>query len=245
MSFDLSLPVLLALAIGLATCGEAVAQGGPPPPTVPPQVETLPTDGPANPMREAALDELAALQAEAARQDSLAQAAAEARAAAEAARLALPVVYATGYGLTVTLPAGWDGPVTAQEAAFPGYALYTFDNAGDHAVPGARLRIERIGTLNPVDAERWRRGQSPYGLHGLQPVAPAGAVVLPAGVQAAVALAGGGLRGLTAYARRGTTYWAVQAAVPEAFYTAAPSVLAELLAGVQLPAGDLPVAAGR
>lgn len=238
MSFDLTLPVLLLLAIGLATCGEATAQT-----LLDRAPESAPTMTPPELVREAALDELAAQQAETARQDSLRQAAQAAAAAAEAYRLSLPVVYATGYGLTVTLPGGWDGPVTAQETAFPGYALYTFDNARlDRAIPGARLRIERIGTLNPLDAERWRRGQSGYGLHGLRPVAPSDAAALPAGTEAAVAVEGDGLRGVTAYARRGNTYWAVQAAVPQAIYDAAPAVLTDLLSGVQLPSAAVPTA---
>lgn len=245
MPFDLTLPALLFLAIGLATCGEAAAQARPD--AQPPQEDAAP-----------ALDTrlgsgLAASRVaeprDDARQDSLARAeAAEATEFAAPDAVAVPdawptapVVYATGYGLQVTLPAGWDGPVTAQEVAFPRYALYTFDNARlDRAIPGARLRVERIGTLNPLDAERWRRGQSAYGLHGLRPVAPAATGALPAGTESALTVAGDGVRGLTAYARRGTTYWALQAVVPETVYEAAPGALVDLLRGVELPGGADP-----
>ena len=241
MSFDLTLPLLLALALGLATCGDAAAQTIPAPDVPQPPVTDAPVgrQGPAPSSPGApAPDELARpAPDEAAPRDSLAEAARNAARASEAARLARPVVYATGYGLTVTLPPGWEGPVTAAEDAFPGYALYTFENARlDRAVPGARLRIERIGTLDPVAAERWRRGQSSYGLHGLRPVALADVGALPAGTQTALTLAGENVRGIAAYARRGGAYWAIQATVPAAIHAAAPDIAAELVRGVVLPA---------
>lgn len=246
MQFDLTLPLLLLLAVGMATCGpEAAAQtpvpaelrdDAPPPDAVEadtPDVGELQTIAEqierVAARAQARLDSLALVREASARQQALAD-------SLRAVELTRPVAYATGYGLSVVLPPGWDGPVTVEESAFPSYALYAFENAHlDRSVPGARLRVERVNALNPLDQERWRRGQSPYGLHGLRPVAALDPATLPIGAQSAIAVAGEGRRGVTVYAQRGTTYWAVQATVPDVVYEADARVLEDLLVGLTLP----------
>ena len=243
MQFDLTLPLLLLLAIGMGTCGRAAdAQTMPPPVALPTDLPPPPDDaGPDSLALIAAHIEMVAARA-AARVDSLAAVRASAerqQALADSLRaveLSRPVAYATGYGLRVVLPPGWDGLVAADESAFPGYASYRFDNARpDRAVPGARVRIERVGALNPLEQERWRRGQSPYGLHGLRPIAALDAATVPFPAQAAIAVEGAGTRGATVYAQRGTVYWAVQVTVPQNVYEADPRVLTDLLSGLTLP----------
>ena len=247
MQFDLTLPLLLLLAVGLATCGRAVdaqeipvemRDGAPVPEGAFTDAETPGTEELAEiaqqiervaALAQARLDSLALVRAGEQRRQALAD-------SLRAIELSRPVAYATGYGLAVVLPPGWDGPVQAEESGFPGYALYTFDNARmDRSVPGASVRIERVGALNPLEQERWRRGQSPYGLHGMRPAAARDARLLPLPAQAAIAVEADGRRGLAVYAQRGTVFWAVQVSVPETVYLADPTVLDALLAGLTLP----------
>ena len=86
-----------------------------------------------------------------------------------------PTLHVVGTaGVTMLLPAGWDGPVSAVETEDPGYALYSARNdAPDHLLAGAVLRVERITGLNPLLRERFTRGQTSYGYHGTTPVGPA------------------------------------------------------------------------
>ena len=246
MQFDLTLPLLLLLAVGMAMCGPDARAQTPIPVELrdeAPPPDAIEADAPGMgelqqiadqidrvaERAQARLDSLVAVREAEARQQALVD-------SLRAIELSRPVAYATGYGLSVVLPPGWDGPVVAEESAFPGYAFYAFDNVHlDRAIPGARVRIERVGTLNPLDQERWRRGQSPYGLHGLRPLTALDPTVLPIPAQAAIAVGDAGRRGLTVYAQRGTTYWAVQVSVPEVIYTADPRVLDDLLIGLTLP----------
>lgn len=243
MQFDLTLPLLLLLAIGMATCGpEADAQSTGVDKT-PEAFAARPDSTFETPDLEAAAAQIERVAALAqTRVDSLTtvrQAAERRQALADSLRaveMSRPVAYATGYGLQVVLPPGWDGPVVAEESGFPGYALYSFENARlDRSIPGARVVVERVASLNPLEQERWRRGQSPYGLHGLRPAAALDPATLPLPAQAAIAVAGIGVRGVTVYAQRGTVHWAVQATVPQVVYDANPTVLATLLAGLTLP----------
>ena len=129
-------------------------------------------------------------------------------------------------GLRVTLPPGWDGPVAADEARLPAYALYTFEDAED----GAVLRVERVTGLNPVERERWRTGAVRYGYHGTRPVGPAALPVAGLGVE----VSGGDRGGAVAFVQRGAAYWALHVSAPaEVWASHRPGLLAAL-AGVAL-----------
>lgn len=131
---------------------------------------------------------------------------------------------ASGTGLAVALPPGWTA-TEATEGGLPAYARYAFTDGA------ATLLVERVVGLNELDRQRWTRGQTTYGYHGLTPVGPA-AVPLPG---LGLAVEGPGVAGAVAFAQRGQAFWAVHVRAPEAVWAARRGALAEMLAGVTLP----------
>lgn len=132
-----------------------------------------------------------------------------------------------GTGLHVVLPVGWDGPAAVDESRLPGYALYTFTTAdGDLA-----LRVERVVGLSPLDRQRWRLGQTPYGYHGLRPTGPATTAI--AGT--AFDLAGAGVGGLVVFAQSGETFWTVHVQAPASVWAAHRAQALAVLGGIRLP----------
>lgn len=158
---------------------------------------------------------------------SLGPAAAQAPAAAAAPPTQTVYPFAAT-GLRVTLPADWNGDVTADEAALPAYALYTFEG-GETA--GVVLHVERVVGLNPLERERWRAGSVRYGYHGLRPV---GAAALPVG-GLGVEVTGADRGGAVAFVQRDDAYWTVHVSAPAAVWAAHRAALEAALAGVQIP----------
>ena len=150
---------------------------------------------------------------------------------AEAA--AAPQVHLFGQtGLRVTLPPGWEGPVSALEAGLPDYAEYTFRNAAPgHPLEGAVLRVERISGLNALFRERFRRGQTTYGYHGAMPVGPAATPGSGFGVE----VEGYGVGGATAFAEGRSGMWALSVQAPAAVWASRPGDVLAVLAGVRRP----------
>lgn len=134
--------------------------------------------------------------------------------------------------LRVSLPQGWPEGV-ADESRLPAYAQYTF-TAGAGAFSGAVLRVERVVGLNPAEEQQWRGGQTPYGYHGARPV---GALAHAGDVLVAFETAGPGVKGASAFAQRGRTFWAVSVVAPEAIWAARRDEVVALLSLVTIPAG--------
>ena len=143
-----------------------------------------------------------------------------------------PTLHVVGTaGVTMLLPAGWDGPVSAVETEDPGYALYSARNdAPDHLLAGAVLRVERITGLNPLLRERFTRGQTSYGYHGTTPVGPA---AVPDGL--GIEVAGPGTGGAVAFITRGPILWAVSVQAPATTWTAHRAEVMGLLLSPRLP----------
>lgn len=143
-----------------------------------------------------------------------------------------PTLHVVGTaGVTMLLPAGWDGPVSAVETENPGYALYSARNdAPDHLLAGAVLRVERITGLNPLLRERFTRGQTGYGYHGTTPVGPA---AVPDGL--GIEVAGPGTGGAVAFITRGPILWAVSVQAPATTWTAHRAEVMGLLLSPRLP----------
>lgn len=130
--------------------------------------------------------------------------------------------------LTVTLPAGWDGPVSVDEGRMPAYAIYTFEGTG---ALRATVVVERVVGLNPLDQQRWQGGQTAYGYHGLTSVGPASAPLPGLGIE----LTGPGVAGVVVFVQRGQTFWAVHVQAPEAVWRSQRDAVLGLLTGVVLP----------
>ncbi|MAQ92370.1 MAG: hypothetical protein CMM84_02395 [Rhodothermaceae bacterium] len=143
-----------------------------------------------------------------------------------------PTLHVVGTaGVTMLLPAGWDGPVSAVETEDPGYALYSARNdAPDHLLAGAVLRVERITGLNPLLRERFTRGQTSYGYHGTAPVGPA---AVPDGL--GIEVAGPGTGGAVAFITRGPILWAVSVQAPATTWAAHRAEVMGLLLSPRLP----------
>ena len=137
-----------------------------------------------------------------------------------------PVAFAaSGTGLRATLPPGW-ATTEADEGRLPAYARYAF--AGP---TGTRLIVERVVGLNELARQRWTRGLTPYGYHGLTAVGPAAVPVSGLGVE----VAGPGVGGAVGFVQRGQTFWAVHVQAPEAAWRADRDAVLALVAGVALP----------
>lgn len=143
-----------------------------------------------------------------------------------------PTVHVVGTaGVSMLLPAGWDGPVSAIETEDPGYALYSARNdAPDHLLTGAVLRVERITGLNPLLRERFTRGQTGYGYHGATPVGPA---AVPEGL--GVEVEGPETGGAVAFITRGPVLWAVSIQAPATTWAAHRAEVMGLLTSPRLP----------
>ena len=135
-------------------------------------------------------------------------------------------------GLRVTLPAGWDGPATADEGRLPRLAVYTFQNAASGPLAGVVLRAEQVIGLNALEQERWKRGQMPYGYHGARPTGPI-ATGLPALIAMETSRPGAG--GAVAFLQRGQTYWALSVEAPVAVWAGRRAEVLALFAGIDLP----------
>ena len=136
-----------------------------------------------------------------------------------------------GSGLKVTLPPGWDGPVTAVDHGPPG-ERYAFRNATPgHPLAGAVLRVERVGGLDPLQRERWVRGQTTYGYNGTAPMGPTLAPL--AGL--ALEVEGGGQGGAVVFTQRRGEMWTAQVVAPAATWRARRGEVLAALAGVSLP----------
>lgn len=127
--------------------------------------------------------------------------------------------------LAVTLPPGWTG-TAVDEGRLPAYARYAFADGA-----GTALVVERVVGLNELDRQRWQRGLTPYGYHGLSPVGPASVPLPGLGIE----VAGGGVAGATVFLQRGLTFWAVHVQAPEAAWAARRDAVLGLLAGVSVP----------
>lgn len=152
---------------------------------------------------------------------------------AEAVAPPEPVRYASAAtGLAVTLPVGWAGETAVTEADLPAYARYSFTNAASGSpLAGVTLHVERVVGLNALDQQRWTRGLTPYGYHGLQPVGPASVPLPGLGIE----VAGPGTAGAVTFVQRGLTFWAVHVQAPEAVWAARRADVVGLLGAVQLP----------
>ncbi|MEM6288726.1 MAG: hypothetical protein AAF845_16430 [Bacteroidota bacterium] len=144
-----------------------------------------------------------------------------------------PTRYASeATGFAITLPAGWTGPSSVTETDLPAYAHYTFSGAASgSALAGVTLHVERIVGLNALDQQRWTRGLTPYGYHGLEPVGPASVPVAGLGIE----LSGGGQAGAVAFVQRGQTFWAVHVQAPEAAWASRRTEILSVLSAVDLP----------
>lgn len=139
-------------------------------------------------------------------------------------------LYVFGSGVRVTLPPDWEGASLVREEV--GYALYTFRNdAADHPLRGATLRLERVTGLNALLRERWLRGQTAHGYHGTRPVGPATAPV----PGFAVEVDGPGVRGISVFTQRSDGMWAVQVVAPAAIWNSRRDEVRALLAAAVLP----------
>ena len=208
MRFDPSLLVLIALAVLAAIFGftPAAAQMAPAQATVAPRAEPLE----ATP----GLDGPVVVEA-----------------------APLPFVYdSRRTGLRVVFPAGWDGPVEIDETRLPGYASYRFTHAAGSALDGVTVIVERIVGLNPIERERWRRGQTAYGYHGLRPTAAVDAERLPFGPATAFEATEGPTHALMVFTQRGEVFWTVHAAAPARTFTAHRGAITDALRGIGLSA---------
>lgn len=157
----------------------------------------------------------------------------EAVTVSEATTLIEPVRYiSAATGLSVVLPLGWEGEAAVTESDLPAYARYAFTNvASGSPLAGVTLYVEQVVGLNALDQQRWTRGLTPYGYHGLQPVGPASVPLPGLGIE----VAGPGAAGAVAFVQRGQTFWAVHVQAPEAVWAARRPEMVALLGAVQFP----------
>ena len=134
-------------------------------------------------------------------------------------------------GLVIDLPPGWSETLSVSETELPAYARYSFAAASGSPLAGTTLHVERLAGLNALDRERWTRGLTPYGYHGLRPVGPLDLPVPGLGIE----LKERGSGGAVAFVQRGQTFWAVHVQAPEAVWSAYRAEAIALLGAVRLP----------
>lgn len=121
-------------------------------------------------------------------------------------------------GFKVTLDPEWRGREFIDETRAPSYSVYSFtESQPGEPMDGARLRVERVTNLNPVEQERWRLGQGNYGYFDTQPVALYD-VDIPN--SRAIEVAGRGIHGVLVFFRRGQTFYTLLATGTDAAWAA-------------------------
>ncbi|MFN3595650.1 MAG: hypothetical protein ACK41D_00085 [Rubricoccaceae bacterium] len=138
-------------------------------------------------------------------------------------------------GLTVHLPPDWHGATHIDEAGLPARASYVFAASDTAALAGATLHVERATGLNPLQQQRWVRGQGPAFMQDAQAVAaarPSEAVFAQA---TALEVRRGGARGLAYFLVHGGAHYAVLVQVPAGRFEALRGALAQVARGVRLP----------
>ena len=136
-------------------------------------------------------------------------------------------------GLRVQLPAGWVGSQAVDELELPGRATYRWESTAS-TMPGAVVVVERAVGLNPLFAERWRRGQVAFGYNGLHPTGQLTEDEMLLGPGAGLEIAAGERVGRVYFVQRGQVFWAVHVSAPVPVIAAQPTLLAGLTRGVRL-----------